>query len=177
MPGGYLLGVTRSARTLVQLEAALACVRTTVPDLPVEIGGRGMGAYLRLVGEAPPPTLTEQLHHLVDQLPEVTPGTPPPELDSITLGTNAPVQLGFYPWVPLLPGRLRARWTAQAAVEHVTDFLDLRLSPGGWPGGGRDVRTRLRHGRIDVALVDTTTGQSLVLPSLPLAPFRRDRLL
>ncbi len=79
--------------------------------------------------------------------------------------------------MPLLPGRLRARWTAQAAVEHVTAFLDRRLGPDGWPGGGRDVRTRVRHGRIDVALVDTTTGQSLVLLPLPLAPFHRDRLL
>lgn len=155
----------------------MASVRTTVPDLPVEIGGRGMGAYLRLVGEAPPPTLTDQLQHLAHQLHEVRPGTPPRSFDSISLGTNAPVQLGFYPWIPLLPGRLRARLTAQGAVEFVTDFLDRRLGPDGWPGGGREVKTRVRNGRVDVALTNKGIGQVLRLPSLPLAPFRRDRLL
>lgn len=168
--------MTRSERTRVQLEAALSSVRTVVPDLPVEIAGQGMGAYLRLVGEAPPPTVTSQLYRLADQLNAVRPDSPPPTLDPITVGLTRPVQLGFSPWVPLLPGRLRARLTAQAAVEYVTDFLDRRLGVDGWPGGGRAVRTRVRRGRIDVALV-APAGAAVVLPSLRLAPFRRDRLL
>jgi hypothetical protein len=134
-----------------------------------------MRAYLRLVGETPEPTFTTQLQHLADQLHDVTAGDPPVELDLGTLVPDSSVQLGFYPWVPLLPGRLRARLTAACAVERVTEFLDHRLGVDGWPGGGCEVRTRVRQDRVEVTLVNHTTWRSLPLPSMPLAPFLRDR--
>jgi len=166
--------VGRAERTRLQLQTALASVATVFTDVEVEIGGRGLGTHLRLVGDAANPPFVDQLHDMTEALRDAGDLTASGFRWSFVVPPS-PIVLSFHPWVPLLPGRLRARLTAQSTVEYVTAFLDARLGIGGWVGGGRDVRTRVRGGRVEVLLTPRTGGPAVRLPPLPLSPFQRRR--
>lgn len=91
-----------------------------------------------------------------------------------TSGGASVILGGFEPWVPLLPGRLRARLTAEDAFGFVIEFVDQRVGADAWPGGGHNVKVKIRKRTLTPRLVPADgTGQTLSLPDISAEPFYR----